>query len=69
MEALALRALLGLGCAIPILLMAWRMRGRSWCASRWATAMLVFALGCSADPLAVALRQVDGLMVRSLCSN
>lgn len=66
---MALRALLGLGCAIPIVLLAWRLRGRSWCATRWVTAMLAFGLGCSADPLAVALRQVDGLMFRSFCSN
>ena len=69
MELLALRALLGLSCAAPILFMAWRLRGQSWCAARWVTAMLVFGLSSSGDPLSVALRQVDGLMVRSLCGN
>jgi hypothetical protein len=68
-HALALRALLALGCAIPILLMAWQLRGWPWCAIRWIAAMLVLGLGFCADPLAVALLHVDGIMFGKFCVN
>ena len=67
METLALRWLLVACCTVPFVVAALQARRAGTAAGWWAVALLAAALSVTADPMAVALRQVDGVMTRATC--
>ena len=48
---------------LPFVIAAWRLRRAGW----WVAAVLAGGIGWTADPLAAALRRVDGALMLSFC--
>ena len=67
MTAFAMQCLLLVCCVGPVLA-AWRARSAADAAGWWIVALLAVAGAITADPLAVALRHVDGVMTRAICA-
>lgn len=67
MESLALQWLLVVCCTVPFAVAALRVRRAGAATGWWVAALLAAAVSATADPLEVALRQVDGAMTRATC--
>lgn len=69
MNGYALQGLMVVCCTAPCLLAAWRTR-HTRALLGWSLAAIVVGLaGATADPLALALRQIDGAIMRGSCGS
>lgn len=54
-------------CTTPVIIAALRLQRSQHDVGWWTTAVLVASISATADPLAVALRHVDGTLMASFC--
>lgn len=67
MDGLVLRWLLAACCTLPFVIAARQTRRAGSAAGWWVAALLAVLVSVTADPLAVALRHVDGVMTQATC--
>lgn len=68
MDMTALQWLFVAAGTTPFVFAALNGRRLGCCAIWWPCALLALVLSSTADPMAVALRHVDGVMTRAICS-
>ncbi|MDR1969626.1 MAG: hypothetical protein LBQ32_13215 [Burkholderiaceae bacterium] len=63
-----LRWVVILSCTAPFVVAALRLQQPRQRAGWWVAAVLAACISWTADPIAVALRRVDGILMAPLCS-